>query len=149
MILGDLPEFGIQFDVLTSSDIWRFGSFNFIIDDTFIPGTGTNWTLNSAFASLKFTEQDFSDAFKNDFTLETAHELYFLAKSHSGQNGKDFIELDITELSDTGLELFLFSDISHERLIYTTNAGITIYEKRLPKWTVMNVLKDLPSISSI
>lgn len=151
MIIGNPQEFGLHFEVFESDDVggWKFGPFNFIMNDRFVPGFGTNWTLNTLFAELKFTTEDFNNCFKFDFISESPRELYRFAKIHSNSAGHGFLEIDIIELSDLGWEFFLFSAGKEERFIYTSDSGNTVYEKRMPKWTLMNLLNQLPPVASI
>jgi hypothetical protein len=149
MIIGNPQDFGLHLEVFETSEYWKFGLFNFIIDDHLIPGFGTNWTLNSLISQLSFKSEHFERAFKLDFITDSAHDLYSFAKNNSGSSMEGYLEIDITELSDTGCEFFLFSADKEERFIYTTNGGLTIHEKRMPKWSLMNILNQLPEISSL
>lgn len=149
MIIGNPQEFGIHFEVFETSEYWKFGLFNFILDDKLVPGFGTNWTLNTLFAQLKFTREDFEKAFKVDFIGGSEYELYSFFKNYSGPDRECFLEIDIIELSDLGWEFLLFSAGKEERFIYSSDGGTTVYEKRMPKWSLMNLLSQLPPISSI
>ena len=151
MIIGNPQEFGIHFEVFESAEVgnWKFGLFNFILNDKLVPGFGTNWTLNTLFSELKFTREDFERAFKLDFIAGSEYELYSFAKSYSGQDKECFLEIDIMEISDFGWEFFLFSAGKEERFIYTSDGGATVHEKRMPKWSFMKLLNQLPPISTL
>jgi len=49
-----------------------------------------------------------------------------------------------SELTDYGWRFFLFGAGEEERLIYSKDAGKTVFEKRLPRGTVEKVLRSLP-----
>lgn len=136
-------DFAIHMDLVLETSDFNLGSFNFIIDDVFIPGKNTNFTLSSIVGGLKWSfdyaqEKGIGDI--HDMPLSD-HQLNLIEHP-------DLIQLNAGELSDERC-LFRLGYVGEaERFFYTTDFGATFKEKRLPRGTVEAVVRSLPDMVS-
>ncbi|KGQ69429.1 hypothetical protein OA57_11675 [Chelonobacter oris] len=161
MILGDdefiNKDFLIQFDIIDNNGFFYYGVFNLIIQEKIYPAYGTNWTLNliSEYMSglLKFNDSDFyyslCDDLSADFLFKeavTSRLGYFYDNpediySHE-QMKKKYpniigVELELSELNDTGLEIYLFKGKISDYIVFS-------YDNRVYKYkTDINSIKRL------
>ncbi|MDB6375139.1 Imm42 family immunity protein [Photorhabdus bodei] len=137
MIIGDPYQIAIhieQIDVLCSPS----GMFNFIINDTLVPGKGVTMDLYMVISELKESLEDGMRKNLRDVGNIPLSDLDF-----SEGEPENFISLS-SELSDYGFIFWLGFDGDEDRLIYTTNYEKTFQEERYPRGTIEKLIKDLP-----
>lgn len=134
-------DFAIHVDLLLQAGDFRLGAFNFIVDDVFVPGKNTNFTLGSIIGGLKWLLDHAKENNIQDIgdTPITAERLNFLEEPN-------LICLDAGELSDERCLFRLGYSGEEERFFYSTDFGATFKEKRLPRGTVEAVIRSLPDM---
>lgn len=140
MIYGSYNQpFQIHIDKISAipEEKWVYGAFNFIIDEKFYPGKGTNWTLNIIIDWLKsFLSEDLNDYCMLDCENENAEYLFKQATiSRLGYYYDDpdkilsqeelktkypkkvGIEISLYEITYSGLEMFFFRGKENDILV--------------------------------
>ena len=154
----------------TEDKQWTYGFFNFVIDDHFVPGVGSNYTLNMVFNHLKGAVDDLRNApivdlsNQHDTILFTnlskalgwlPEDEFNKALEASDAEFEEIVEknktlplgVDITplEVKDTGWGVYYFRSTEEECLIYSPDAGQTTMRKVLPLGTVAGLIEQLPN----
>lgn len=162
MIFGQPYEFAIFYEVLekTEDNKWKYGIFNFFIDDEIYPSKRSNYTLQMAINYLKDSQQEISSCKSVGLSLpeNTSELITQLAHSHGmlvDSDPHDFVLPDSeaigvllspVEISDVGFYLFYYQeDNDEECLVYSSDYGRTAKKTTLKKGTVNDVLQTLPS----
>lgn len=171
MNIGKPWEFSIMYELLEESEDkqWQYGFFNFLIDDQFIPGMGSNYTLGMTLNHLKGILDEIERAPVVDFSKYTDSFLFcnlskalgwlpeeelekaliaseeefeeILKKNKELQLGVNITPL---EVSDTGWRIYYFRFLDEECLLYSSDFGKTVKKKMLSLGTVAGVIKQLP-----
>jgi len=166
MIFGQPFEFAVFYDVLekTDDDCWKYGIFNFFIEDEIYPAKGSNYTLSMAMGYLKDSHQEVVDCQNKelDLSMDDQALLEKLAHSHGmildsdpydqelPDSEKVGVFLSPLEIADTGFYLFYYpKDNNEEYLIYSSDYGNTVRKTVLSRGTVSSVLAQLPSKDAI
>ena len=138
MIIGDPYRIAIQLeqlDILCSPS----GIFNFIINDTLMPGKGVTIDLYIVISSLK---ESFNSGIKKhttDIGSIPIEEMNF-----SEGEPENLISLNVAELHDYGCNFWLGFDMHEERFIYSTDFENSFFEIRFPRGTVEKLINKLP-----
>lgn len=143
MIIGNPYEIAIQIeqiDFLCSPS----GSFNFIINDVFIPGKGVTIDLYIVISSLKESLESGLKKCNYDVGGKSIEEMDFSRGEPDG-----LIALNVAELHDYGCVFWLGFHDDKERLIYTLDYEKTFFEISLPRGTVEKLVKDLPMADTL
>jgi hypothetical protein len=159
MIYGDPYYFGIHLDVVYKNDNnpdMTLGTFNFIINDNFFPGKGTNYTLKmilnhliESLDDLKTVKKQNSDIINEDFYPIMLAHLFkqWLPPDiqYCFSNDKDVCGVDLTplEFSDLGYYIFYVLTQENEIIFFTRDSGKTFNKKILPKGYVEKVIELL------
>lgn len=138
MIIGNPLEIGIQVEYVIQLNS-PSGIFNFIIDDTLIPGKGMVTDLYVVISSLK---DSINEALK--FGVADIGNVSIEALDFSDGAPDNIIFLDTCELSDYGCVFWLGFDGDEERLFYSIDYEKTIQEKRYPRGTVEKLINSVP-----
>lgn len=85
MIYGDPTNFAIQIEVLDCYGSFSHGIFNVIVDDVFIPGRGSNWTISLIVSWLKGTLAEIENATDQDYSDHDPMSLFHLARKSRGE----------------------------------------------------------------
>ncbi|MBD2812632.1 immunity 42 family protein [Xenorhabdus sp. Vera] len=166
MIHGNPTLFSISYEVIEYSEdhYWKFGIFNFIINDEIYPAKGSNYTLRMAFDYLKDSQTDILNCKIIDMPeyFDGTNELSLLAHSHGILLDIDPDDMVLPELepvgvflspleiADIGFYLFYYLvDLDTEILIYSSDYGVNIKKVVLPRGTVIKVISELPRNSFI
>lgn len=140
MIVGDPYQIAIQLeqiDVLCSP----CGIFNFIIDDSLIPGRGITIDLYIVISSLKESLDIGLKKQLPDIGNISIDEMDF----SDGEPDK-LIQLNCAELHDYGCVFWLGFDGGEDRLIYSIDFEKSFKESRYPKGTIECLIKKLPLV---
>lgn len=138
-------DFLVYIDILEKDNCFLYGIFNFIFQEKIYPAFGTGWTINHIVeymtGLLQATEDDFY--YKNSDTLDGASLFkeavisrlgYFydnpdkvipeneLKKKHPKKIG---VELEISELGDSGLEIYIFKGDLGEYMVFCYDNEVT------------------------
>ncbi|WP_434525448.1 immunity 42 family protein [Photorhabdus asymbiotica] len=160
MIYGNPALFSIFYEVIECSEdnYWKFGVFNFIIDDEIFPAKGSNYTLRMAFDYLKDSQRDILNCNIIDIPkyFNKNNEMSLLAHSHGMLLDIDPEDMELPdakpigvflsplEIADIGFYLFYYLvDHDTENLIYSADYGTNIKKIVLPKGTVARVISEL------
>lgn len=138
MIIGNPYQIAIQIeqiDTLCSPS----GIFNFIINDTLIPGKGVTIDLYIVISSLKESLEVGLKEINDDIGDTPIEKIDF-----SEGIPENLISLDVAELYDYGCNFWLGFDSNEDRLIYTLDYENSFIENRFPKGTVEKLIRKLP-----
>ncbi|WP_447868037.1 Imm42 family immunity protein [Rahnella bonaserana] len=138
MIIGNPYQIAIQveqIDVLCSPS----GIFNFIINDTFIPGKGVTIDLYIVISSLKESLEAGLKEINEDIGNMPVEKIDF-----SEGMPEKLISLDVAELYDYGCNFWLGFDGNEDRLIYTLDFENSFNENRFPRGTIEKLIRILP-----
>lgn len=156
MNIGQPWEFAITFELLeeTNNKDQQFGYFNFVIEDQFIPGFGSNYTLNMVFNHLRGNLEEINNIKPFDFLKEDNNSLFFNVFCRFGVEteyehkkiSNEILGIDITplEVDATKGQVYYFRSNKEECLVYSLDFGKTVMKKVLPLGTVKNVIEQLP-----
>ncbi|MGV6988179.1 hypothetical protein ACWA5Z_04145 [Testudinibacter sp. P80/BLE/0925] len=149
MIFGydEFPDkkFLVHIDILEKDNSFLYGAFNFIFQEKIYPAFGTGWTINLITeymaGLLQFSEGEFY--YENSDILD-GRELfkeavisrlgYFYDTPHQIIPDDDFkkkypqkigVELEVAELGDSGLEIYVFKGKCGEYLVFHYNDIVT------------------------
>jgi len=162
MIYGKPYEFAIFYDVLekTDDERWKYGLFNFFIEDEAYPSKGSNYTLDMVVKYLKDSRLDIN--LKSNIKIRLPENITdvmaMLAHSHelfidTDPEGFEFSEseplgvfLSPLEIADVGFYLFYYflDDGDNEYLVYSSDYGCTVKQAIFKKGTVYGVIESLP-----
>lgn len=167
MIYGEYnSSLQIQLDpVIRSEDgEWVYGAFNFIIDGVFYPGREIHWTLNIAIDWLKSLlgvpehklylkgceKLDYRELFRNAVISRIGYfyntpDVYLDEKERKKLYPSELgVELGLYEISDTGLEMYLFRGDEKDILIYSFNDEI--FKIELEKGYLHRLIESIPQL---
>ena len=145
MIIGDPKTIAVHIDVTATSDdgYFKYGAFNFILNEKFIPGIGVYFTLNTILLNLKKSLFDIERTKKLqdiDEKIELTEEAIF------SSNNPNIIQIDCSELWDCGCALSLGLHKDEEIIFYSSDHGATISKIHLPRGTMANLINKLPKV---
>lgn len=95
-----------------------------------------------------YTDPQIPDSWweSNDLEIKAKLDLHLKSLEDEKKQPQFGIAIELFgELDDTGWQFYLFGAGRQERLIYSKDAGKTVFEKRLPRGTVEKVLRSLPN----
>ena len=144
MIVGDPLSFAIQYEVCQARGKWKYGMFNFVIDEKLIPGVGCMWTLGAVFYHLKSEFEE--DWHKNIKEVGDGPVTELDLPSGEAEN---VIYIHTAELADTGWQYALGYAGEEERFFYSNDGFLNTHEKRLRRGTVEAVIRSLPNHEDI
>lgn len=149
MIFGqaEFPDksFLIHLDVLEKQERFLYGAFNFIIQEKWYPAYGTGWTINLIVeymsSLLHIDESEFyyqdSDELGGEALFQEAvisRLGYFYNNPDSVMEIDDFkrkypskigVELELAELADSNLDVYIFKGKYSEYLVFHYEGFIT------------------------
>ncbi|WP_187498583.1 Imm42 family immunity protein [Erwinia aphidicola] len=143
MIIGNPYEIAIhieQIDFLCSPS----GIFNFIINDTLIPGKGVTVDLYIVISSLKESLESGLENLEHTIEKRPIEKIDF-----SDGNPKGFISLNVAELHDYGCVFWLGFNDNKDRLIYSLDFEKTFSEVYFSHGTVEKLVKKLPKSDNL
>ena len=132
MIIGNPDKFAIHFDEVLDWGIngasWTNGVFCFYINGKRVPEKIYNFELNTTLAGIDFSKSKISDfeAITNEKIIELANtnpKKFFIegVLQYGNEYCKGVYPMDITELSDNGINLCLLFMGTKEVLLWTVD----------------------------
>ncbi|ROP60164.1 immunity protein 42 of polymorphic toxin system [Enterobacter sp. BIGb0383] len=167
MIYGNPYEFAVFYEILEKTDEghWKYGLFNFFIEDEAYPSKGSNYTLGMALGYLKDSQEDIhlNGNVEKDLSENITDLITQLAHSHGLLLDTDSIGFELSdseplgvllsplEILDAGFYLFYYSKHGEDKeyLVYTLDYGKTVKKTVFKKGIVNDVIALLPCEESI
>lgn len=149
MYIGDPYKyennFFIQYDITCKVENWTYVMFNLVINDTFYPGKGVNWTLGTIIAEIKdFVESTFEnyDDYLKSFSAQSLYDLSCFSRGYGEKypqslpiKMKDIVtrefgtELSLGEINGSGCSFYLYTFKDVDILVFTTDWGKESFHK--------------------
>ncbi|MEQ4616658.1 MAG: Imm42 family immunity protein [Corticimicrobacter sp.] len=155
MIFGNPYLFSIRFDVVKDwtvpGDTWKTGVLDICVggDLAYIgldalelkTSLGTFVGMGEVIENEVFGDPDLS-----------AKDFYFRSRKYwfdDGEAVRGAVDLTCTSMQDKGGMLIFMKCEKFDRLVWTNDKGVSVFERHLPLGTVINVLNEIPDMDVI
>lgn len=148
MIVGDPDYFAIQFDIVSSWNVpegtWRNGVFFIYVGGRQLFGFSNSFELKTTlgfYCSRSLSNAVCDVDLKADEVYKNAYE-YFVSGEGKGLTFQ-VIDMTCTGMEDGGVFLYYMAAPNGDRMIWSADDGVTVFEELLPSGTVVDVILKL------
>lgn len=152
MIVGNPDYFAIQFDTVSSwnisESIWRNGVFFIYIGGRQLFSFSNSFELKTTLGFYCDRPSSETVCIMNLKADEVYRDAYnYFVSGESKVLSSQVIDMTCTGMEDGGVFLYYMTVPSGDRMIWSTDGGVTVFEKILPSGTVSDVILKLRAYS--